>query len=78
MSRFKDIHDAWKQGFTDGWQSIKKSSIPGIPPLEDGVPAGVIDQNEYYYEKAYSLGSAAAIQANAGIVKPRPTPPVQP
>ncbi len=78
MTRFKDIHDAWRKGFTDGWQEVKPSTIPSIPPLEGGVPAGVTDQNEYYYEKAYAKGYDAAMQANAGIVKPRPTPPDQP
>lgn len=70
MSRFKDVNDAWEQGFTDGWQSIKKSSIPHIPRRIDGAPPGVTDQNEHYYQKAYALGEMAAIQSNAGIVKP--------
>ena len=78
MSRFIDINDAWRQGYEDGWREIKKSSIPHYPGRQDSVPPGVTDQNEYYYEKARALGHDEAIQANAGIVKPWPTPPVQP
>jgi hypothetical protein len=31
MDSFKDVHDAWKKGFTDGWQSISKSPHPLHP-----------------------------------------------
>ena len=78
MSRFKDVNDAWRQGYEDGWREIKKSSNPNIPRRIGGVPPGVTDHNEYYYEKARALGHDEAMQANAGIVKPRPTPPAQP
>lgn len=70
MSRFKDPNDAWEQGYRDGWQSIKKSSIPSYPGRQGGVPAGITDQCDYYYEKAHALGQDAAMQANAGIAKP--------
>jgi len=78
MSRFTDIDDAWRQGYADGWQEIKKSSIPHYPGRQGGIPPGVIDQNEYYYEKARALGHDSAMQANAGIINPQPTPPAQP
>jgi len=52
--------EAWKKGIIDGYQSIKPSHIPPIPPYPAAVPAGVKDTKQYFYRLGYEKGREMA------------------
>jgi hypothetical protein len=52
--------EAWKKGVVDGYQSIKPSYIPPIPPHPATIPAGVKDSVDYYYRIGYEKGREMA------------------
>lgn len=56
-----DINEAWKRGYTNGYQEIT-GHIPPIPARPGSVPAGVSNQVDYFYQLGYRMGREAALK----------------
>ncbi|MDP3121259.1 hypothetical protein [Polynucleobacter sp.] len=66
MRRFKDINEAWQQGYTDGWMSIQPTKPP-MPERPGTVPDGEGDQIQRYYDAGYYQGQLDATKSSGGI-----------
>lgn len=66
MRIFKDINEAWQEGFTEGWRSILPT-LPSIPDRPGPAPDGEGDQLKRYYDEGYYQGQLAATKRGSGL-----------
>jgi len=59
MASSGDINNAWKDGFIEGYKSVK-GTIPSVPPRPGGYPSGVTDPVSYFYRLGYDAGTQKA------------------
>lgn len=62
MTTSEDLNDAWRQGYTKGWQSLKPT-LPSIPTRAASYPAGILDPWDHFYQEGYRLGRLNASMA---------------
>lgn len=68
MNSSEECHNAWHDGYIAGWREIFPNSTPPVPPREEGVPAGVKNAPQHYFEKARILGRSDALRRASGQV----------
>ena len=59
LRRCLECDKAWVDGYTAGYQSVKRGAASGVPrrPAE---PSGVTDRIRYFYDLGYGRGMADA------------------
>jgi hypothetical protein len=60
MESSQAIIDAYRQGYTDGWQSVPGSGTP--PPVLGFVNAQFLIEGKSVYESGYERGRTAAAE----------------
>lgn len=67
MDLSAESHQAWHDGYVSGWQEVLPNTIPAVPAREGGVPPGVLDSPQYYYDEAKALGRVDALKRASGL-----------
>ena len=59
MATSEQCNQAWKDGYSAGYKSIR-GTLPAIPPRPATYPPGVDDPIRYFYQIGYVAGIAKA------------------